>query len=57
MKRESALADALIAQHPCPVLGEEWPPAAYWPLDLGIHNPDFLTVNVLTYEGLEAYIR
>ncbi len=51
------LIDRIKQQQPFPVLGQDYAAADYLHLDLSIHNPDFESRNVTTYEGLDAYVQ
>ncbi len=57
MKNTTLSPEAFLHASPYPVLGQAWLPEAYCPLDLSIHNPDFRTTDVTTYEGLDAYVQ
>ncbi len=50
------LPDLIIAATPFPVLGNDFVPTDFHPLDLSIYNADFETIDVTTYEGLDAYV-
>lgn len=40
-----------------PVLGETFIPADYCQLDLSVYNADFQMLDVVSYEGLDAYVQ